>query len=256
MTRTTATSSDRSGSTRRRARCSSSSTARRARPSGSRSRAGVTDHGALTGLARRRPPAVRPQAVRRQGSRLHRRRRRGDGDARPRRRQRPRRDAHGRLHVHVHRGDERRGLFVHAGAAAGRHGRLGHDVAGLRRLGGRHARRCSTQTASHRRRPDVLHHRRGHRRGTASRRAAGADARRPRVTDETTWGIAPAVGAADTEQPRQDHTHGSPAEPAAGGGRLLGSATRRAGSPIIFGDLLLTEAGDDFLYADARRRPT
>jgi hypothetical protein len=32
------------------------------------------------------------------------------------------------------------------------------------------------------------------------------------VTDETTWGISPAVGT-DTEYARQDHTHGSPAEP-------------------------------------------
>jgi len=40
------------------------------------------------------------------------------------------------------------------------------------------------------------------------------------VTDETTWGIAPAVGN-DTEYARQDHTHGSPAEPAAGIGELL-----------------------------------
>lgn len=32
------------------------------------------------------------------------------------------------------------------------------------------------------------------------------------VTDETTWGIAPAVGA-DTKYARQDHTHGSPAQP-------------------------------------------
>lgn len=36
------------------------------------------------------------------------------------------------------------------------------------------------------------------------------------VTDETTWGIAPAVGS-DTEYARQDHTHGSPADPGAGG---------------------------------------
>lgn len=37
------------------------------------------------------------------------------------------------------------------------------------------------------------------------------------VTDETTWGITPAVGS-DTEYARQDHTHGSPARPA---GELL-----------------------------------
>lgn len=38
------------------------------------------------------------------------------------------------------------------------------------------------------------------------------------VTDETTWGITPAVGS-DDEYARQDHTHGSPAEPV--GGELL-----------------------------------
>jgi hypothetical protein len=36
------------------------------------------------------------------------------------------------------------------------------------------------------------------------------------VTDETTWGITPAVGS-DTEYARQDHTHGSPAAPSGSG---------------------------------------
>lgn len=40
------------------------------------------------------------------------------------------------------------------------------------------------------------------------------------VTDETTWGISPAVGT-DTEYARQDHTHGSPAQPTGGGTELL-----------------------------------
>lgn len=68
------------------------------------------------------------------------------------------------------------------------------------------------------------------------------------VTDETTWGITPAVGT-DTEYARQDHTHGSPAEPAAGGGPLLVTDIP-AGSPLVFADLLQNEAGTDLLYAD------
>lgn len=37
------------------------------------------------------------------------------------------------------------------------------------------------------------------------------------VTDETSWGITPAVGS-DTEYARQGHTHGTPADPGSGGG--------------------------------------
>jgi hypothetical protein len=40
------------------------------------------------------------------------------------------------------------------------------------------------------------------------------------VTDETTWGITPAVGS-DTEYARQDHTHGSPAAPTSTGELLV-----------------------------------
>lgn len=68
------------------------------------------------------------------------------------------------------------------------------------------------------------------------------------VEDETTWGITPAVGT-DAEYARQDHTHGTPADPAAGAvGPLLISDDHS--TPIVFADLLLTEEEDDLLYAD------
>lgn len=41
---------------------------------------------------------------------------------------------------------------------------------------------------------------------------AGAGTPASTVTDETTWGVTPAVGT-DTEYARQDHTHGTPAQP-------------------------------------------
>ena len=68
------------------------------------------------------------------------------------------------------------------------------------------------------------------------------------VTDETTWGITPAVGS-DTEYARQDHTHGSPAEPTAGGFAPILIADDHS-TPLIFADLLQTEDGDDLLYFD------
>lgn len=67
------------------------------------------------------------------------------------------------------------------------------------------------------------------------------------VTDETTWGITPAVGT-DTEYARQDHTHGSPPEPSGSGvGEILISDT--PSTPLIFGDLIQNEAQDDLVYA-------
>lgn len=70
------------------------------------------------------------------------------------------------------------------------------------------------------------------------------------VESETTWNITPAVGT-DTEYARQDHTHGTPPEPASGGvGPLLIEDTP-AGSPLVFADLLQNEEGTDLLYADA-----
>lgn len=75
------------------------------------------------------------------------------------------------------------------------------------------------------------------------------------VEDETTFGISPAVGT-DVEYARGDHTHGTPAASELGSelvalgvvGAILIADDHS--TPIIFGDLLLTEAGDDFLYAD------
>ena len=68
------------------------------------------------------------------------------------------------------------------------------------------------------------------------------------VTYETTWGITPAVGT-DTEYARQDHTHGTPADPGTGGGgTLLISDT--PSTPLVFADLIQNEAQDDLVYAD------
>lgn len=75
------------------------------------------------------------------------------------------------------------------------------------------------------------------------------------VESETTFGLAPAVGT-DTEYARQDHTHGSPANPVSGSaigalgfvGQLLISDS--PSTPLIFADLLQNEAQDDLLYAD------
>ncbi len=66
------------------------------------------------------------------------------------------------------------------------------------------------------------------------------------VTDETTFGITPAVGT-DTEYARQDHTHGSPDAPT-GIGPILISDT--PSTPLIFADLIQNEAQDDLVYAD------
>ena len=67
------------------------------------------------------------------------------------------------------------------------------------------------------------------------------------VTDETRWGITPAVGT-DLEYARQDHTHGSPTEPTGSGGHLLISDTHS--TPLVFDDILQNDDGDDFLYSD------
>lgn len=47
---------------------------------------------------------------------------------------------------------------------------------------------------------------------------------------------------------RRDHKHGMPASPAVTGGVLLIADTHS--TPIVFGDVILNEAGDDFLYSD------
>lgn len=70
------------------------------------------------------------------------------------------------------------------------------------------------------------------------------------VTDETTWGITPAVGT-DTEYARQDHTHGSPTMPTGGAGAQLLITDTPAGSPLVFADILQNDTGTDLLYADA-----
>jgi len=75
------------------------------------------------------------------------------------------------------------------------------------------------------------------------------------VESETTWGITPAVGS-DAEYARQDHTHGSPADPASPAtlsalgfvGALLISDT--PSTPLVFADLIQNEAEDDLVYAD------
>ena len=68
------------------------------------------------------------------------------------------------------------------------------------------------------------------------------------VESETTWGITPAVGS-DTEYARQDHTHGSPAQPSSGGvGAILISDS--PSTPLVFADLIQNEAQDDLVYAD------
>jgi hypothetical protein len=76
------------------------------------------------------------------------------------------------------------------------------------------------------------------------------------VESETTFGISPAVGT-DTEYARQDHTHGTPANPVTA--EAVGALGLYVGpiliaddhsTPIVFVDLVLTEDGDDFLYAD------
>ncbi len=66
------------------------------------------------------------------------------------------------------------------------------------------------------------------------------------VTDETTYGITPAVGT-DLEYARQDHTHGSPPTPSAGAAHYLVIASSHS-TPLVFGDLVQTSAGDDLIY--------
>lgn len=75
------------------------------------------------------------------------------------------------------------------------------------------------------------------------------------VESETTFGIAAAVGT-DTEYARQDHTHGTPANPVTGAavstlgfiGPILVSDT--PSTPLVFADLIQNEAQDDLVYAD------
>jgi hypothetical protein len=73
------------------------------------------------------------------------------------------------------------------------------------------------------------------------------------VEAETTWGITPAVGT-DTEYARQDHTHGTPANP------VTAAAVAALGfvGPVLMVDgitappePLLTELEDDWVYTDA-----
>ncbi len=74
------------------------------------------------------------------------------------------------------------------------------------------------------------------------------------VESETTFGIAAAVGTA-TEYARQDHTHGTPANPVTAAavsalgfvGELLISDT--PSTPLVFADIVQTEAQDDLVYA-------
>ena len=47
---------------------------------------------------------------------------------------------------------------------------------------------------------------------------------------------------------RRDHRHGMPASPSVTGGTLLIADTHS--TPLIFADLIQTEAQDDLLYAD------
>jgi hypothetical protein len=85
--------------------------------------------------------------------------------------------------------------------------------------------------------------------GGSATYATGGGTPATTVTDETTYGITPDVGT-DTEYARQDHTHGSPPDPATVGfvGALLISDTHS--TPLVFDDILQNDDGDDFLYAD------
>lgn len=71
------------------------------------------------------------------------------------------------------------------------------------------------------------------------------------VEGETAFGIAPAVGS-DTEYARGDHTHGTPSSAALEALGVVGALliSDDHSTPIVFADLLLTEDGDDLLYAD------
>lgn len=75
---------------------------------------------------------------------------------------------------------------------------------------------------------------------------AGAGVPATTVESETTWGITPVVGT-DTEYARQDHTHGTPAEPAGTGAILIADDHS---TPLIFADLLQEEDASDLLYFD------
>jgi hypothetical protein len=75
------------------------------------------------------------------------------------------------------------------------------------------------------------------------------------VEDETTWGIAPDAGVS-TDASAADHTHGTPANPVSAAalealgfvGQLLISDT--PSTPLVFADIIQTEAEDDLVYAD------
>jgi hypothetical protein len=71
------------------------------------------------------------------------------------------------------------------------------------------------------------------------------------VTSETTLGLSASAGSSSTYS-RGDHTHGSPTGSSIGAlgfvGPLLIADVHS--TPIVFGDLIVNEATDDFLYAD------
>jgi hypothetical protein len=70
------------------------------------------------------------------------------------------------------------------------------------------------------------------------------------VEAETSWGITPAVGMS-TDYAREDHTHGTPDEPTGTGGAFAPILIADDHStPLVFGDLLQTDEGDDLLYFD------
>jgi hypothetical protein len=71
------------------------------------------------------------------------------------------------------------------------------------------------------------------------------------VEDETGWGVTPAVGTS-LDYARADHTHGTQDEPAPGGGGAFAPIliSDDHSVPLVFGDLLQTEEGDDLLYFD------
>jgi hypothetical protein len=85
--------------------------------------------------------------------------------------------------------------------------------------------------------------------------ATGGGAPATTVESETSFGLSAAVGT-DTEYARQDHTHGTPANPVTAAaisalgfvGPILISDSHA--TPIPFDDLLLTDDEDDILYAD------
>ena len=76
------------------------------------------------------------------------------------------------------------------------------------------------------------------------------------VTDETTWGVAPAVGA-DTSYARQGHTHGTPPAPTAGsvGADPAGSAAAAIGAAAAYTDAEVAAEAAARIAADALALP-